>query len=910
MSEKTLEQEIKDKTALLSNLVSAKFGEGSSQDGATGNGVVDKGNKEAGHMRITRSSSSGAPGEVQDGKLVSPKDMISSSAAAGKDIPPTDLLALAKSLDPHNESQADPAIPTRVAAGKNGYGVDTPDNGLGNVQKEVEQSLHSKQHPAIEKAVTAPVEKSLSDKDPYKTLHANDIAATVERAKAILKGAADLKNMGLVGAGEVEPGEGVPANSDAAKNPIESAETLARSRGGIGRRAEHEGHPVDPVGKGEDAAKDPADKAKSWPTEKLPKHVLNAGRRLAESKDRPLASMPSGKQRYAPDADPRDDIADSYWSKAKKDEARFEKEWGEERPLTRDTASRLPKLSPQAAAKAAAITRLAGLEFVAEMSDDEASRLRAKSVRYDRDKEEDMDFPGAAKRTEGEISKENKSRENGSHVYSPMMSKLWSALGWSKAAGREPGKLPAPSETALQTAAERKARLKARIAELKKALKGLEAGSSGQMSVIEDRIRGLEAEMGRSASINLGKTASDAVESASVSLSELGPVLTAASHVLAAHHAEIRFAADKPGAPGADKARKLLEDLGETLEEMGEEIEDFLGSKKKEKKPAKDEGPKKDEGKKDEDKPEPKDEKGPKDDKGGMIKEMPLGDDLPGPIEGEKMPPMPLAGVKAVFSKVAAAGGKVDIENSYWSVKAGKDETVVLRASVKELYPVKEASEKKAAYDWCSSPDYGRKLLAAVKADGVEKTAQALGIVPMVRSAAPSGKKVDPSSYYKQVYPASYVSELLKDHEKKASEAVGLMERKATELAGENARLAAELKKRDEDIALHARAEKALAVVAAGVEKGIIAAAKRQDYLDNAMAMDDKGFEAFAKMVEDASAPAAATAKVASAKELIRAASAAPGLKSAVVLKESPAPVASDMKSSLENIWKHPPTGR
>jgi len=76
-----------------------------------------------------------------------------------------------------------------VVAAKDGPGfdrVETPDKGLGNVEKEQGTMPSAKRHPAIEKAVTTDVGGQTSNSDPYKTLHAGEIQATVERAKAIL----------------------------------------------------------------------------------------------------------------------------------------------------------------------------------------------------------------------------------------------------------------------------------------------------------------------------------------------------------------------------------------------------------------------------------------------------------------------------------------------------------------------------------------------------------------------------------------------------------------------------------------------------------------------------------------------------------------------------------------------------
>ena len=1030
---KSLEQEIVEKGSLLNTIITAKFG-GSLSDAAANAPGAD--NTQEGGMRITRSSTSGAPGEVQDGKLVNPKDVLAASAGA-QDIPPTDLLALAKANDPYSTAGAD-GIESKVPAGqvvvaaKDGPGfdrVETPDKGLGNVEKEQGTMPSAKRHPAIEKAVTTDVGGQTSNSDPYKTLHAGEIQATVERAKAIMAGARELARAADGtkdhSVGEVEPGEGVPAKSDAAKNPAESAATLARGQG-ASRAAKAEGHPEDPVPGGSDAAKTPEETAKSWGQEQLPAHVRNASdkqlngiivaracgsqgitldlakmaaaelRRRAEQKDRPVASMPEGKARYEADADPRDEEAESYWSKAKKDQSRFEREWGAERPLNREQADKLPKLSPQAAIKRSLAVRLAGLSFLAEMKGDEAERLRAKSVRYPRDAEKDMDYAGAAKRTEGEISKEQRARENDSHTFSPMMSRLWSAVGWTRRADLE----PVPSAKSMP-ASEDRGRLKSQIEELKTALKGVKAedqGADSQMSTIRTRIDSLESELAKGAGLTIGQTRRLALSASVQSLAHFASALEAASGVLAAHHAELRFAADdnpfagdgdgdkdkdepkdkpekkepegdkepadkkKPAEkkdkkpadkPASSKAMRLLEDLGETAEDMIEAIDDILkemgGGRKK---------------KKDDMGMPPKGDMGlpPKGDgmekPMGMEKEMPLGQDMPGPLEpGLDMPPapMPMASLDgpftraaeeeravsviladdrlsaeargqkvaalrsqakwgAVFSKVASREpGRPDVEASYWTVR--RNDEVVLRASVKELYPVTEAAEKQAAYDWCATTEYGKKLLAEVKGRGLERTAKLLGIsAPLVRTAAEKGK-INEGEYYRKVYPGSYVSELTKNYEKKAADERAVFEKKASDAQAEVKQLKEQLAKRDEDIALHARAERALAVVGEAVRKGMVAEAQRQGFVDKAMLMDDKGFDAWSQMVLQAN-PARNTAAQSggeretsgriSAKELVRQASAGPGLKTAVVIPQAQQQAPGDLRSNLEAIWKKP----
>ena len=89
---------------------------------------------------------------VQDGKLVDPK--VIASMAQGGDMPPTDLLNLAKLADPYNESNV-PAF-NRV-----GSGIDT----LEQEQKKTQSvEEHKKIEPVVEKKVSASEIQDVIDK--------------------------------------------------------------------------------------------------------------------------------------------------------------------------------------------------------------------------------------------------------------------------------------------------------------------------------------------------------------------------------------------------------------------------------------------------------------------------------------------------------------------------------------------------------------------------------------------------------------------------------------------------------------------------------------------------------------------------------------------------------------------------
>jgi hypothetical protein len=959
MDDSELKRTIREKTSMLSTIVAAKFG-GNAEAAATSGEETQTGGGNT--MKVTRSAGSGAPGEVQDGKLVDVKSL--AAAAARNDVPPTDLLALARENDPHNEH----TIPTTIAGA-----VTASDKGLpgqevaedhsqdqGNLDEERKKSLHSKQHAPIEKAVETKVESQVSDKDPYKTLHAgHEIDSIVARAKAVMTGAdairAAASEVAHPGAGKVEDGGQGKVEGDAGKNAVDSAKTLgnggepksaglsgAKSRADVlaairsERKAKVEGALEDPAKGG--AAQTPEEGAKSMGDGGSEK---SASTKVAEQKDRPLASMPDGKKRYPADDDNRDEEAASYWKKNKADESRFDKEPKADRPITREMQEKMPALASR---RLDLITRLAGLARVFVASEDEAARLHFKKRHYNQDKAEDMDYGAAAGRTKSEINKEHGQRSSDSGSLSPMMSRLWSAyMPNVKLASNEAGY---KGEIDTKDGDKKK-----QVAEMQKALKGLKAedkGAEAEMASMEKKIGDMESDLAKSSGVALGQKSISALATAQDRLAVISAALHDIGLLCRVSHMETKFALEKPHGTGvSNDAVSLLEDLGETIDDMEGVIDMALkdlghpGLKDKDKGGA----------------------KLPGDEMGG---EMGGGSEMPMPPMGggePKGPPAPegalpdlgaktkgavktafeiedetveklasdeklsaderkakiteaRAGARwtAVFNKVASAAdaNKPDMLVSYWQVLRGDEP--VLKVSAAEAYPVKTAAEQAEAFAWFATKDYGLKLLASAKFEGLAKTAKLLGLSPLVKSAAGAAldKKLEgEKGYYSKAFGSSeYAAELLKDHEKKAAAEKAGLEAKVAALEADKKAQTERNDRLQSDIAMRAKAAKALDLAAKAMSKGMLSIEHKASFIDGLMLGDDQAFKVASAMVENfkpvAPAPVEKKAEL-SAKELLRIAAAGPGLKTPIV-SEASAP--AGLTDQLNSMWKVPPTAK
>lgn len=968
-NDKELRKVIAEKSGLLNNIVQRKFG-GNPEATASGGGENLTGGGNNMTMKVTRSAGSNAPGEVVDGKLVDVKAMAAS--AARSDVPPTDLMALARANDPHSEDNIPHTIASAVTAGDKGLpGQEVAedhsmDAALGDPLKENKNQLHTKQHPAIEKAVTTDVSSQVSDKDPYKTLHAGaEIDQIVARAKAVMSGADAIRSAATEvahpGAGKVEDGGQGKAEGDAGKNALDSAKTLGDGGGksaGLNastsrkdvlaairseheRRAKVEGALEDPAKGG--AAQTPEEGAASMGDGGSEK---SASTKVAESKDRPLASMPEGKKRYPADDDNRDENAKSYWKKNKADEARFDKEPKTDRPLTRETQEKLPALASK---RQELITRLAGLATVLAAADGEAARLHLKRRHYNKDEAQDMDYGGAAGRTKSEINKEHGQRSTDSGSLSPMMSRLWSAY--------MPNVKLASKESGYHGEIDKDGDKKKQVAEMQKAVKGLKAedkGADAAMSGMEKKIEALESEAAKALGIGIGIKSVAAIATAQDRLAVIAAALGDIGRLCKASHMEVRFALEKPDGSGvSNDTVKLLEDLGETVDDMEGVIDQALkgmghpGLKDADlwKKGPGAEGPEGPEG------PGAKLPEGlPGADEGAGLPpagkpEMPKGMDMGAGTKGavktafetedeavekvaadaslsEAQKTAKIAELRAgakwtaVFTKVASKedANKADMLSSYWEVV--RNDQPVLKVSLSEAYPVKTAAEQSEAFAWFATKDYGRKLLSSAKFEGLGKTAKVLGL-SNVRTAAGSAleKKItDEKAYYSKAYGSSeFASELLKDHEKKAAANEAGLKARIAELEAKSNSEKERNDRLQNDLAMRSKAAKALDLANKAVAKGMFGIDHKASFIDGLMVGDDNSYKVAASMVENFKPVAAPAAEGGerkaelTAKDLLKIASRGAGLKTAIVSESAPV---AGLNEQLNGLWRKPPTAQ
>jgi len=240
----------------------------------------------------------------------------------------------------------------------------------------------------------------------------------------------------------------------------------------------------------------------------------------------------------------------------------------------------------------------------------------------------------------------------------------------------------------------------------------------------------------------------------------------------------------------------------------------------------------------------------------------------------------------------------VDKQNSYWSVYRGNE--LVIRATVADLYKTKAVE----AFDWASSKGYGEKLLTAVLNDGFVATAEKLGIQSMIKVSAKGKDKIDPKAYYRKIYPASYVSELFKEHKKKADLEIGKLMTKLGEIEQENIALKKANEQLLENQKLHAKAEKALSLVKMSVEKGLIEQKDFDSVVDGIMLMNDEGFDTFSKTLMKA--PSVRKATIDEKIEMVKSASKANNntdLRTPIQIQASSSAPSEILKEKLSGLW-------
>jgi len=977
-------EQVKAKIAELQNIMSHK-GEGgdtekskivvaSPNDNVVNENIKSKG---GGNIQMNPITRDGQP--VIDGKLIDPKAI---AAMGGDGLPATDFLALAKANDPYNE--------TVVTAKDNESAPET--NKV--INDELKDMPSATEHADAEKAV----EKAVSTKQA-----SDEVADVVARVRRLKQATEEIGE--IINEKPVQPA--VKPNRE---------DILAKIRARIQPKAKVEGLPTDPVKGSEDAAKTPEDSVKSIKTTK------------AEVKDRPVESMPEGKSRYPIDKDTRDQEAKDALNKGVKDEKVRTKEPSEDRPITHSGKESTYSPGSIVKKKAELAGKLASLEVFAE---DSSAILNEKRVKYPVEKSPDMDFEGAASRTEKEINKEHSEREKDKGEKSPLKTTLWRQKGRQVSAARpafqemteaqqkkvkemaaslKSKEASGEIESAYAVAVSKvqdmiedegrvktscdKATIQKQIQAYKEQLKNTD--DIRQLEVLETNVAQLEKDMEKLSYVPMStKPTRDMSWEEIIAegnavyadllrvLDEVGdvtsPFLEDAEKSVKA--ASLKFAAeeeekveekeekgekeekdekkddDKKEDKGGKKSKKgdeksvaketitLLKDIRDTAEEMTEEIADHLEDvEKKTGIPV----------------PEARPMVSPE-----IAEKVPGIGGLPeleGPglegLPGEReLPSFPESGApamrcgwigiipktaaeeeqiveeikkdatllpeqkwneikkirktqgwKAVFTKIGSAEDKeakkeasIDKLNSYWSVYRGDE--LVIRATVEDLYKTKSAE----AFDWVSSKGYGEKLLTAVLNDGFVVTAEKLGIQSMIKVSAKGKDKIDPKAYYRKVYPASYVSELFKEHKKKAELEIGQLKTKLGEVEKENS----DLKKANEQLLenqkLHAKAEKALNVVKMALEKGLVDQKDFDSTVDGIMVMNDEGFDTFSKTIMKA--PSVRKATIDEKIDMVKNASKVnrdADLKTPIQIQSSNTSGMDAMKVQLEGIWGKP----
>ena len=176
------------------------------------------------------------------------------------------------------------------------------------------------------------------------------------------------------------------------------------------------------------------------------------------------------------------------------------------------------------------------------------------------------------------------------------------------------------------------------------------------------------------------------------------------------------------------------------------------------------------------------------------------------------------------------------------------------------------------------------------------------------------GKKTDEKAFWKKVYPASYVSELMKDIRKKYQASIDALNVKVGDLTSKIESFAKENVELKDNQVLHAKAEKSIQLCKLAVEKGLIQEKEFDTFVDEVTLMDDQGFETFSKMVVNANKMQKQSSVTEKVNELQKFASDMNGKSPKVDLK-IPLQTASDpslssginaLQTQLEDMWKKP----
>ena len=267
-------------------------------------------------------------------------------------------------------------------------------------------------------------------------------------------------------------------------------------------------------------------------------------------------------------------------------------------------------------------------------------------------------------------------------------------------------------------------------------------------------------------------------------------------------------------------------------------------------------------------------------------------------LQGQGVGTPAVAGYKAIFTKVSDAKNPkmVDRKASYWSVHERRADGSLGGLAIRATVEDMYGEKFAQAYEWASSVPCGKEILANIEEKGIEQTAQAMNVAPkMVRSAK---EKIDMRSYYKKIFPDKYVSELVKERKKSAELEMKL--KTAEERAVKGARA-------EEELVLRTKAEKCLSIVQMAVDKGAIDVKDFDTTVDSLMEKSEDGVQAFEEAIASVRTVArtASTEKIPADKAMERIASLRKGatLKTPIVIPQTE----QKFETELGKMFKLPP---
>jgi hypothetical protein len=295
-----------------------------------------------------------------------------------------------------------------------------------------------------------------------------------------------------------------------------------------------------------------------------------------------------------------------------------------------------------------------------------------------------------------------------------------------------------------------------------------------------------------------------------------------------------------------------------------------------------------------------------------------------------------IGGLQAVFTRQPTKLA------SYWEV-TDKDGEAIIKASVRDIYGKKFAEN----WDWVSSEKYGQLICQKLRENGVTYVAQMMGTKAnmskvaeaLEKSAKKKGgktpalkQKLKDKQYYSKLYPKDFASKMTKQYKKaelelseKDKEIIEMKERLAQmETENEEIKKAVSCKEKEKEKAekdkeksekkaesletdqvLRIRANKAIALTNQMIAKGLIKAAKKDEFIDRLMLMDDISFAMEEALVNDKESLAEKIAENSAGNKLTRKGGIEKGLN--IIASNS------NMKSfndDLKDVWSVPQGAR